>query len=287
MLMLAILLVKPDYGSSMSVEIQPNVMDIHRAFAGTELGQELATRVRYERYKDEGVTNERWQELLGADVNNLLHMPLTRGIARAINRNLRRDQPGFLTSHEEQVLETAAIIHDWAEVIVGDITYSNKTNQDEAQERNHLHKIIEDVAQMQPQLAGLIFEAAEGVVFDDHTKLGNIFNTVERVGYMRTALRASEHIYAGTAADCETGFRWLMADVICNHVVTLVQRADQYVPVQRYLDDRADYIDRAFAVIEPTDFDNYDDVTKPVKRLAYNEALAAWAQTTSTDCQTA
>ncbi len=271
----------------MSTEIQPNIMDIHNAFAATDLGQELATRVRYERYMPEGVTNERWQELLGADVNNLLHMPLTRGIARAMNRNLRRDQPGLMTPHEEQVLEAAAIIHDWAEVIVGDITYSNKTIQDEAQERGHLRKIIEDVAQQQPHLADLIFEAAEEVVFDDHTKLGRIFNTVERVGYLRTAIRASEHVVNDTATDCELGLRWLVADVVGGHVVALMERSDEYVPVKRYLADRSAYINRAFAIVQPTDFDNYSEDTKAIKQEAFNTSLAAWLATATPDCQTA
>jgi hypothetical protein len=80
-------------------------LGIHQSFAATELGAKLAANVRYAIYKPTEVTNERWEALLGADVNNLAHLSLTYGLAKSMVENLRQFQPGFLDPHEEIVLQ--------------------------------------------------------------------------------------------------------------------------------------------------------------------------------------
>ncbi len=69
----------------MTETLRSDFLDIHLSFAETIHGQKLAENVRYERYKPDDVTNQRWVELLGADVNNLTHLTLTYGLTRSLS----------------------------------------------------------------------------------------------------------------------------------------------------------------------------------------------------------
>ena len=259
----------------MSAEAEPDLFDIHRSFAGTELGQKLAGQVRYDRYKPDEVSNERWTELLGADVNNLTHMPLTYGLTRNFIRALQDSQPGFLADGEEQLLQTAALIHDWGESVVGDITYSDKTEDDEAEERRQLDFILDEFsAHDAEEVKSLIKQAAAEIIFSPASRLGHVFNTVERVGYMRTALRAAKHVLDGTAPDCEDGFRWIVADVMGNHPVELIKRVDTYLPVRTYLMNVRVDIAKAFTVVEDQTFRMYPSFEQQRDKVkAFDDAV--------------
>jgi len=63
---------------------------------------------------------------LGADVNNLTHLTLTYGLARSFVLHQEEADPNFLTNQEKETLLTAALIHDWAEAIVGDLSWMKK-----------------------------------------------------------------------------------------------------------------------------------------------------------------
>lgn len=261
----------------MGERLDTSFYQIHTAFAATEHGQVLAQNVRYERYKPTEVSNERWVELLGADVNNLTHMPLTYGLTKSFIEHAENSLPGFLTPHESEVLQVSALIHDWAEVIVGDITYSDKTPEDESEERQQLTDNIEafytgDVAAIKQ----LINEAIGEVIFSPDSKLGKAFNVIERVGYVRTALRASQHVLAGTAPDCEEGLRWLVADVFSNHPVALVNYAEDFPPVKRYLLNQSKAISHAFKIVSPEVFRNYPPQQAPQKEEDFYTGSLVW-----------
>jgi hypothetical protein len=265
----------------MTPEKRSGFIAIHQSFAETELGATLADRIRYEKYKPAEVSNERWEDLLGADVNNLAHMPLTYGLTRSMIRNLQDTQPGFLNDHEEEVLQVTALIHDQAEAIVGDINYNDKTPEDEVEEMHHLSAILDEHYEGDTSdIKHIILEAAE-VMKSPDSKLGHVFNTIERIGYMRTALRAAEHVKRGAAPDCEEELRWMTADVLGNHTVTLMERADDYIPVRIYLGNQAHVIDEAFSIVTPEVFTNYPPEQRQSKELAHHSAYAAWRQWTT------
>ena len=262
----------------MSVEVYPNLMDIHRSFSDTELGMRLAGQVRFDRYKPDDVSNEQWVKLLGANVNNLTHLPLTWGLTKDLVSQFRQQQPDFLDAREEQVLQAAALIHDWAEAVVGDITYSDKTDEDEAEEKNQLVAILARFDDSSTNgLHELIDEAAAGVVFSPESKLGHIFNTVERVGYMRTAIRASKHVIAGDTPDCDAGFRWIVADVFGNHPSVLVERAEVYKPVGNYLINQLESITQSFGIVYPEVFSNYPLEQQVPKHDAFYRSHEFWS----------
>ena len=254
-------------------------MDIHHSFAVTDLGEKLGAQVRYERYKPDEVTNERWVELLGADVNNLDHLPLTYGLTRVFVSKLREKHPGLLNEHEEQVLQTAALVHDWAEVIVGDISYSEKTEEDEAKEHQHLFELASRFSE--GPLGELIDEAVCDVVFAPESKLGHIFNTVERTGYLRTGIRASQHVISKTDLDCEAGFRWIVADVLGNQQVPLLDRSSTYKPLEDYLKKQTPAISRAFEIISVEVFENYPVQERNTRLENFNQSYDAWLNWTS------
>jgi len=263
----------------MGIESQPNLMNIHRSFAGTDLGQTLADQVRYDRYKPEAVSNERWVQLLGADVNNLTHMPLTWGLTMSFVSRINAQQPDLLNTHEGQVLQAAALIHDWAEAIVGDITFSEKTSEQETEEHSQLIAILEQFSGETTQdIWGLVDEAAHSVVFSHEGKLGHMFNTIERVGYLRTALRASQHVRAGSAPDCENGLMWIVADVFGNQPITLMDRAADYEPVSDYLRHQSEAIAQAFDIVHPDIFSCYPVQQQAPKYEAFYAAQIAWAE---------
>lgn len=258
---------------------QPRLIEIHEKFEQTDFGKTLAGRVRYERYKPANVSNDQWVELLGADVNNLTHLTLTYGLAQDFIRNAHALQPDLLTDEDEQLLQVAALIHDWAESIVGDISFGDKTATDE----------IEEQAAFEANLASfyngdttLINKARTEIVFD-HTgknKLGRVFNAIERVGYLRTALRAGDHIIHGDAADCDDGLRWLVADVLSQQQKALIAYAETLQPVGQYLANQHDQISLMFEIIARSDdvFDNYPPDQREAKRLQFSESYQAWQQ---------
>ena len=259
----------------MSVEQQPSLLAIHTSFAGTEFGKTLAERIRYEKYRPEGVTNDRWRELLGADVNNLSHLTLTYGLTRSFVRRLGTSQAELLSPHEETVLQTAALIHDWAEAIVGDVSFGDKTTDDDAVERASFEANLAKF--YSGNATELIDEARKDVIFDHASKLGKMFNAVERVGYLRTALRASVYLETGTAPGFENSFLWITADVLSNQIPALVTHAADYGPVSEYLAHQEHLISNAFDQVNdcPSVFENYRE-TQLTKLAQFDQAEAVW-----------
>lgn len=261
----------------MSRETIPNFMGLHHAFAETEHGQKLASQVRYDRYKPEEVSNERWVELLGADVNNLTHLPLTYGLTQDMIRQLDISNPEMLDDEDKDCLRVAALIHDWAEALVSDITYSDKTSSDEEEERLQFSALLRAFeSEEASEMSHLIAKAADEIVFDPNSKLGQIFNTIERVGYVRTAIRASKHVMSCDAADCEEGLKWIVADVFGNHIEVLLERLVMYMPIYNYLSNQVDEIKKAFHVVTDDVFANYPVEQQGIKRGAFYQAKRAF-----------
>ena len=258
---------------------QPRLIEIHEKFEQTDFGKTLAGRVRYDRYKPKDVSNERWVELLGADVNNLTHLTLTYGLAQDFIRTAQTLQPDFLSSEDEQLLQVAALIHDWAESIVGDISFGDKTANDEIEEQAAFEA---NLASFYKSDLTLINKARTEIVFD-HTgknKLGKVFNAIERVGYLRTALRAGDHIIRGDAMDCDDGLRWLVADVLSQQPKSLIAYAETLQPVGQYLVNQQDKISLMFEIVATSDdvFANYPPDQREAKRRQFSESLQAWLQ---------
>lgn len=253
-----------------------SLFDIHRGFAQTEFGEVLASRVRYEKYKAATITNEQWVQLLGADVNNLTHLPLTYGLTKAFIRSAAESQPEFLDAGEQDVLKASALIHDWAEAIVGDVSFGDRTDEHDRAEQQAFGANLASF--YRGDATGLIDRARNEVIFNPGSKLGQVFNAIERVGYLRTALRASEHVRSGTAPEeCFAGLTWLVADVLSNQPVALIGYAAQLSPVEQYLVNKKDEIGNAFVLVgqDPAIFSNYGDKSE-LKADQFQHAHELW-----------
>jgi hypothetical protein len=220
-------------------------------------------------------------ELLGADVNNLTHLTLTYGLTQDFIRVAEKLQPGYLDDEDEELLQIAALIHDWAEAIVGDISFGDKTATNEVEEQAafaaHLAEFYTGDA------TELINKARTEIVFDHagENKLSRVFNAIERVGYLRTALRASGHVANGAAPDCEDGLRWLVADVLSQQPAALIHHAETLLPVEQYLQNQSEVISGAFALTEYSGsevFDNYPPEQREAKRAQFQQSYLAWQE---------
>lgn len=260
----------------MSAEGGEGLYTIHKEFAATEFGQVLANQVRYDPYRPETVSHERWEKLLGADVNNLKHLPLTYGLTRVFINHLGDGPEETLTPHEEDVLKTSALIHDWAESVVGDINYNLKTDADTEEEKKqftaHLKKFYDGDRQE------LVEESLETVIFSEDSKLGRMFNIVERLGYLRTGLRASELAFRDDIPDCREHMRLLASEVLGTQMAKCLQLTELYTPMDKYITNQQAVIDRAFkaVVAEPEVFLIIPEDRRDMRQEQFDKAHTAW-----------
>jgi hypothetical protein len=162
--------------------------DLHAIFAASEYGRTLDKEVRFGDFKPIDVDNTTWVDVLGDDVNNLLHMPHTQKIAA---RFCLREAMG--DDETRKILLTAAT-HDWGEAIESDIALPSKTKADEKREEQAFRMIAEDL------LGRYDGEELSDIVWDILSKqdevLGDRFRAIEYIGYNTTAMRAG---YMGRA----------------------------------------------------------------------------------------
>lgn len=278
--MLAISISPLDY-KDMSLEAELNTSSIYRAFSETSHGNEMAGILRYERYNLDGMSNEEWIQLLGKDVNGLTHLKVTEGLTESFIRYTDDLQPGLLNGRESALLKAGAGTHDWGERFTGDITCSDKTDADEAEEKSQVMVHIEDLYEGNAdEIKELIREALGTIVFSDgdNEKLKQIFNAIERVGYVRTALRAAQHVTEGRVTPkCSEGLRWLIADVFANHIAKLDEYASEYAAVDLYLTNQHSVISEAFKLVGHEEFFNYTDKAQRSQKIQeFCDALSVW-----------
>ncbi len=261
---------------SVAPEQAVNPYALYSAFRETEYGHRLSGFVRYERYKPDATTNTDWEQLLGPDVNNLKHNVLTLGLTDDFIRTMDRFHPGELAEHDKVLLRVGAASHDWGEAIVGDITDSHKTKEGQQREKEaFLHIVTSTMSGVSG--ADMVIEAANEVVFDQkNARLGRMFNIVERVGYMRTALRAHACLEFVDDAELRDGLRWLTLDVLGNHTRALVEYSAWLRPPGLYLEAAAEQIDSAFAAIEGDVYDRYAPEEVDAKQEQVEVGRASW-----------
>jgi cytochrome c1 len=207
--------------------------------------------------------NDEWERLLGRDVNNLEHMSLTHGIAVAFIRFSEQHQPDLLSEEEKESLLLTAVIHDWGEAIRGDVSYSDKTNEEESQEQRDFMTVVNSVGHASFTKEEIL--RAKEIAFDhEGSKLGKMFFAIEQLGYMRTAIKAARIVHDQPQPDGTTdGLTWLTADVLGNIMRQdkIIEASHEYDAVRAALEHYAADIDTAFQVVRlrPLTFENYGD----------------------------
>ena len=232
---------------------------IRHLFETSIYGTVLGNQTRYDRYKPDGLQNSEWERLLGADANNLKHLPLSYGLTRSfisycINAPDFGDEKNShminFTSEDTEILLLAAISHDWAEAIVGDKMFDLKTDKEEKEERT-LHKILshEIIDGLESNVLSEIMDEANYVSGDRYSKLGQAFNAIERLGYLRTALRAWEQTKKLNQESDKiliNKLHWLINNVFLNQIKKLLEYSQIYPPVKLYLKNMEKNISETF-----------------------------------------
>ena len=239
--------------------------EIHQRFADSKHGQHLATQIRYKRYKPDCISNTEWcQAPLGADVNNLQHMPLTKALTREFLKHQLPEQA--LSNSDSQVLLLASITHDWAEAITGDIMFDKKSALEDSDEASIMLFMLKKA--FGTKLSAETLMQVHQTIKDRNSKLGEIFNAIERVGYMRSGLNAwaasgkpSGELIKGLDSAAETelrvAFQWMASNVAGNQTIALLKYADKYHPVAKYMSNIRNQIDQLFHKMPENVFTKY------------------------------
>jgi hypothetical protein len=256
-------------------------IDIYNDFADTPYGADLAGDIRYAKYNLTNMPPAQWAELLGPDVNNLAHMRVTYQLTQSFVRYSQAHQPGLLAPGDPAQLLVAAISHDQGEALIGDISYGDKTVMDTAREQQ---QFAEHASEFTPTASGMLksylARARDEIIFDHTSRLGRMFNAIERIGYLRTALKASEVVRGATSSEVAAGLRWLVADVLSNQVTSLLIYAEDYAAVNSYLTSQSTAISEAFELVSAADFEHYSE-QREFKLNQFATAEQAWQSQTS------
>lgn len=251
--------------------------DIHRDFAESAYGQSLSGKPRWDRYRPNHLTAEEWRGILGADAENIEHMKLTYGLMRQFLQRSLESGAG-INEEDGSLLLLAALVHDWGKSSTaqnegGDINWEHKTSDDTEKEQAAFSEVFENVIGAEYLKTQLI---VENIVFEPQSRLGQMFNALERIGYMRTALRAHE-VSEGCDDEVLAGhLRWLTAGVLSNQIVRLLDYAKVYPVINNYLAANEQRISTAFTVIEDGVFTEHGQVEK-MRRDMYEHAKDAWS----------
>jgi 5'-deoxynucleotidase YfbR-like HD superfamily hydrolase len=262
---------------------------IHRQFADSELGQKLAQEVRYKRYKPESISNKDWcRAPLGADMNNLAHMALTAGLAREYLKNQEPDEA--LNLADAQILMLAATTHDWAEAVTGDIIFDLKTADDDAKEATIMYQLLKKYLgeTFSVQTLSRVYET----ITDKSSRLGEIFNAIERVGYLRSGLNAwnagkkmeGEFITEfdrTVEKDFKRCLLWLASNVAGNQIPILLKYTEKYHPIAEYISNARERIDNLFSEMPESIFESFPEevmtrVEQEQQKQKFQNSKAVW-----------
>lgn len=232
-----------------SIQINGKPHDFNKIFikfSKTKYGDTLKSNIRFSEFKPENISNEKWIELLGKDVSNLYHLYVSLIITKEFITNCKNPfykenktiSPEVLfTDEEKKYLLFTSVTHDWAEAIIGDIPLTSKKETDEDKEMKILRELYHQVlgeGKEGDELEHLAFQV-KNILTDRSTKLGKAFNAIERIGYLKTAMRSwylSKHLEDEIA---KKRIERLAVRVVTIHHPKLFEYATLYPAVLSYL----------------------------------------------------
>lgn len=233
----------------MNAEGIDNRLTIYSEFCASQYATELAGRPRFDRYRPQAVDASEWIALLGPDVDNLRHHEVVLSQTVDFLHDSKNQRPRVhltdFTPAEENLLISVAITHDWGERKNGDINRLLKTLDDEEAEMVELSRLIIEFSND----AGLAQSVIE-VLTDKESKLGRAFDSIERVGYLDTALKAAEEYYKATGDELRYALASIVGSVFSNNLDILVGYADDYDYTKKYLIQNKGRLEIGLGVID-------------------------------------
>jgi 5'-deoxynucleotidase YfbR-like HD superfamily hydrolase len=239
--------------------------EIHEKFAQSHFGKHLDDQLRWLRFKPEAISREAWIGApLGADMNNLKHMPLIAGLAKSF---LKHQEPGKeLNRTDSQIMVLASEVHDWGESITDDKSFDQKSVVEDEEEAHMMLFLLKRI--LGGKISNETLMKVYSTVKDRDSRLGQIFNAIERVGYMRSGLNAwtasnkpQGEVMRNLSPELESELReslqWLASNVAGNQVGKLLEYAEIYRPVGVYLELVRDRISDVFTGMPVLVFEKY------------------------------
>ena len=191
--------------------------------------RQLLDTLRYDRFRVTETPGQ-WELLLGPDVVLLTHPKVVAQIAE----DFVSYEGVTLTDEEQTLFSTAPWIHDLGELIIesdgiGDVSFDQKTDAHEKKEILIFDAVLNAIPNSATKR--LIKRAYQDVVIDRHSELGRMFNVVERIGYLLTAVRA----YKGVDGNRIQNWKGLVGNVLSNQIMPLLNYASEFAYVSYVL----------------------------------------------------
>jgi len=155
-------------------EQDPDLFSLQQRFYDLHAKEYQNLDPRFYQHDPEGAfSKDEFQQLLGPDTVPGFHPVVQLGAIR-----------DFKLPHE---LGVVAITHDWGELIVGDDIYCETPDDSKKQlETDKRHEFVEDEFPSNYDTLNILIDNA----LDPNTETGYQFKLSERLGYMKTILRA-------------------------------------------------------------------------------------------------
>ncbi len=238
-------------------ESRAHPIDYFHAFKETPYGEKAQGMTRWDLFRPFDVEPEEWQQIMGADVNNLEHGRLQYGIVR-IYVKTSNELGEDIDPESQRKLETAAIIHDQHETLPGHGDHRTGT-------KTELHKIKELVegraalldTSFYPDLTPEARQEAANVldeVLSEETGdpvLTRQFKAAEYLNHLRTGLIAMNKLGSLTG-EPQIKFKpyleALVADCMINVIPVLRRLAPNDPVVRSVLTSQHDAITRCFSI---------------------------------------
>jgi hypothetical protein len=240
---------------------------IFTKFTKTHYGNTLRANIRFSEFKPDTMSNDVWKKTLGRDVSNLFHLivslentqyflSLSANPARKWKSSISSE--ATFTTEEQTSLLFTSVIHDWAEAIIGDIPLTSKQESDEEKEMRILRQMLHEIlgSDNDRKTIDKLANEVETILTDKSTKLGKAFNAIERIGYLKTAMKAW---YVSRTADeiLQKKLKHLATRVVAVHSPKLLGYAQTYPAVHAYLTYRQKPISEIFAQNDKRDEELY------------------------------
>lgn len=219
--------------------------NIFHEFAKTNYGKILRSNIRFSYFKPTSMSNNNWEKTLGKDVSNLYHLSVSLEITRDfLSQSLvpkrswskKLSKEATFSKEDQTVLLFTSVIHDWAEAIIGDIDLTKKKESDEDQEmivlRDMIHKLLGD-GKSKREVDNLA-DKVVSILTDKNSKLGKAFNAIEKIGYLKTGMKALRLSHK-TDGELKTKLKNLSTRVVTVHLPKLTEYAEVYPSIYSYL----------------------------------------------------
>lgn len=258
-----------------------SAISAHKLFSASEYGQSLAGKPRWDMQRPAHISEAQWRQALGHDADNLDHMHLTLSLTDSF---LKRDDGSLgINDAERNILRISAVCHDWGESydpntgVGGDISYELKTHDDSLEELTMFQTVFAEIFGDVDIKTKLLIEAT---IFKKDSKLGMVFDAIERIGYLRTAIIAYESSKRTEDSVLQGNLEWLAAGTLSNQILSLMEYAADYTPVREYLEAVGPSINEMFERISSNTFAEHGQPQKE-KLTLYQQSKILWNHSTN------